>query len=117
MPLNVGYIQVGGTDVYARVFYDESVPASPDQPLVNAPVGKDYGGGVIGRGWCLELVNRTGERAQLTVNGIGSAPLTLTLAQGDPVTTGPATGRSRTAAQMAALGFTTRDSVGSITME
>jgi hypothetical protein len=109
MVLNIGYIELGGTDVFARVYYDTAwLDTDPtrdpaDAPLINGP-----------RGWCLDMVNRTGEKATLTITGIKNNPQTIQIAQGDPVTSGPAAGRSRTAAQLASLGFTTRGNVGTI---
>jgi hypothetical protein len=107
MVLNVGYIELGGGGVVARIYYDANfAPAGNDQPLINGP-----------RGWCLDLTNTTGGNVKITVNGLTSNPLTGTIGQGNPVTTGPAAGRSRTAAQLAALGFTTRGNVGMISIE
>lgn len=109
MPLNLGYIELGGGGITIRIYYDtawlgDDPTRDPnDAPLVNGP-----------RGWCLDITNLTGARAQLTVYGVANNPITLAVAQGDPVTTGPANGRSRTAAQMAALGFTTRGNVGTV---
>lgn len=102
--LNVGYIQLGGGGVVVRIYYDQNFsPVGPDQPLINGP-----------RGYCLDMTNLTGERAKLAVNGVTSNPLTVTVGQGDPVVSGPAAGRSRTVAQMASLGFTTRGNVGMV---
>lgn len=103
MALNTGYIE--GTcqdqDVVIRIYYDATQPASPNQPLINGP-----------RGYCLDVTNISGRKASLTVEGVTATPFTVTIAQGNPVTTGPQTGRSRTAAQLAQLGFTNRGSVG-----
>ena len=103
MALNLGYIE--GTcqdgDVVVRIYYDNTTPAGPDQPLINGP-----------RGYCLDMRNVSGRLARLTVTGVASQPIDLKVQQGDPVTSGPPSGRSRTAAQMASLGFTTRGSVG-----
>jgi hypothetical protein len=107
MVMNIGYIELGGGGVAIRVYYDTTFsPVGDDQPLIDGP-----------RGYCLDLTNATGQRVQLTVNGLGGQPLSLVVAQGDPVVSGPASGRSRTAAQMAALGFTTRGNVGQISLE
>ena len=103
--LNMGWIELGGGGVTVRIYYDETQEASDDQPLKNGP-----------RGYCLDLTNTTGRRAVLTVNGLRDTPVQITVGTGDPVTSGPAEGRSRTAAQMASLGFTTRGDVGAITL-
>jgi len=109
LALNIGYIELGGSEVFARIYYDTAWLATDptrnpdDAPLVDGP-----------RGYCLDMVNRTGERASLTISGLTNNPHTVQIAQGDPVTSGPAQGRSRTAAQLASLGFTTRGNVGSI---
>jgi hypothetical protein len=108
MPLNLGYIE--GTcadgDVAVRIYYDATQPAGPDQPLINGP-----------RGWCLDMTNVSGRQARVVVTGVGGQPIDIRIGQGDPVTSGPPSGRSRTAAQMASLGFTTRGSVGNFALE
>lgn len=106
MPMNIGYMELGGGGVTIRIYYDSDQPASPDQPLIDGP-----------RGYCLDMTNTTGQNQKLTVYGMSDTPTVITVGQGDPVTTGPASGRSRTAAQMAALGFTTRGNVGMVTLE
>lgn len=110
--MNIGYIELGGGGVIIRVYYDtawlDNDPnADPDQaPLVNGP-----------RGFCLDMTNTSGKSVKLTVSGITANPTVITVGQGDPVTTGPTAGRSRTAAQMASAGFTTRGNVGTVTLE
>jgi hypothetical protein len=86
-----------------RFYYDTSaLPVGDSQPLVNGPLG-----------WSLEVINTTGRNARLdyTVAGVDNS---VTVQQGNPVTTGP--GRSRTAAQLAAAGLHTRGDVGSVTI-
>jgi hypothetical protein len=105
MPLNVGYIELGGGGVTIRVYYDTTfTPVGQDQPLVNGP-----------RGYCLDVTNTSGQNVHLTINGLTGNPLSVTVGQGDPVTTTQA--RSRTATQMSQLGFTTRGDVGQINLE
>lgn len=110
--MNLGWIELGGGGVTIRVYYDTAwLDTDPtrnpdDAPLVDGP-----------RGWCLDMTNTSGRNVKLTVNQDSAAPYPITVGQGDPVSTGPASGRSRTAAQMAALGFTTRGNVGTITLE
>jgi hypothetical protein len=107
MPLNVGYIELGGGGVTIRIYYDTTfTPAGPDQPLIDGP-----------RGWCLDMTNTSGKNVKLTVFGVSGTAQVITVGQGDPVTAGPSSGRSRTAAQMAALGFTTRGNVGTVSLE
>lgn len=95
--MNLGYIELaieGG--VVIRVYYDQAFePVGPDQPLIDGP-----------RGWCLDITNPTGKVARLEIAG-----QTIQIGKGDPVTTGPSSGRSRTAAQMAELGYRTRGDV------
>lgn len=91
--LNVGYIEVSSNGVTATIYYDATVPADPSQPLINGP-----------RGYCLDVANPTGAAVKVTVGSI-----TATVGKGDPVTSGQ--GRSRTAAQMATLGYTTRGQI------
>lgn len=108
VPLDVGAIELGGGGVVARVHYETghgSEPTWEQAPLVDGP-----------RGWCLDLTNVTDTNVRLSVAGLAGTPLTVQIGQGDPVTTGPAGGRSRTAAQLAASGFTTRGNVGQISI-
>ena len=92
--LNVGYIEVSSGGVVARVYYDTTfIPVGDSQPLVDGP-----------RGYCLDVTNPTGKAARVSVMG-----LSVTVGKGDPVTSGQA--KSRTAAQVAALGFTTRGQI------
>jgi hypothetical protein len=63
------------------------------------------------------MTNTTGRVVRLVINGVTDQPTTIQVGQGDPVTTGPASGRSRTAAQMASLGFTTRGNVGAVELD
>lgn len=107
MPLNLGYMELGGGGVVVRIYYDATfTPVGPDQPLIDGP-----------RGFCLDLVNTTGQNQRLIVAGLASQPVTVNIGQGDPVTTGPSGGRSRTAAQLRALGFTTRGDIGQVSIE
>lgn len=73
------------------------------QPLINGP-----------RGFCLDLTNPTGRTMRVQVNLPNGTGQTISIGAGDPVTGGPPSGRSRTAAQMVSLGFLTRDDVSSI---
>jgi hypothetical protein len=100
MTLNAGYIEgtVNAT-LAVRIYYDATQPASDTQPLINGP-----------RGWCLDVTNTSGSNKQVMISGLTGNPFTATIGQGNPVTSGA--GRSRTAVQVAALGFTTRGSVG-----
>jgi hypothetical protein len=112
MPLNLGYIELGGGGVTIRVYYDTAwLDTDPTRNLEGAPL-------VDGpRGWCLDMTNTTGKNVKLTVFGQAGTSQVITVGQGDPVIAGPASGRSRSATQMAALGFTTRGNVGTITLE
>lgn len=94
--LNVSYIEVSSGGVTARVYYDATLPADLTQPLVNGP-----------RGYCLDVANPSGGTVRLTVAG-----LSVTVGKGDPVASGQ--GRSRTAAQMATLGYATRGSIAAM---
>lgn len=106
MGLNLGYIEATAADgdVVVRIYYDATfAPVGPDQPLINGP-----------RGFCLDVTNISGRRASVTVSGVTGNPQTFTVAKGNPVTTGQS--RSRTAAQVAALGMTTRGDVGNFAL-
>lgn len=107
MPINVGYIEHThqGGDVVLRVYYDNAGPPSPDQPLVDGP-----------RGYCLDLTNVSGRPCRLDLrDGQGGLVETIQVGKGDPVETGSPSGRSRNAAALAQLGFTTRGDVQNIT--
>lgn len=105
MPLNIGYIQLGGGGVVVRIYYDTTFqPVGENQPLINGP-----------RGWCLDVTNTSDQSAHLVIAGVKNNPLDVTVGQGDPVTSGA--GRSRTAAQMATAGFTTRGDVGQVSIQ
>jgi len=105
MPLNLGYIELGGGGVIIRIYYDATFePVGEDQPLINGP-----------RGWCLDITNTSGDNVHLVVAGIRDNPIDVTVGQGDPVTSGPA--RSRTAAELAAALFTTRGDVGQVSIQ
>jgi hypothetical protein len=105
VPINNGVILRETTDrndntVTLRVYYDATVPYDPaTQQLIDGP-----------RGYCLDITNVSGRNCSITIQGT-----TVNVGQGDPVVTGPTNGRSRTAAQMAALGFTTRQQIDAIT--
>jgi hypothetical protein len=106
MPINNGVIEMSSTDsqnrtVLVRIYYDSTQPAGPDQPLINGP-----------RGYCLDVTNASGRAVNVTLSGLTGNPFTVTVGTGDPVTTGQ--GRSRTAAEVATLGFTTRGSLGNM---
>ena len=99
--LNAGYIEGAVDGVVARIYYDATfVPVGPDQPLINGP-----------RGFCLDLTNTSGRPTRVTFSLPNGSTQTVNVGQGDPVTTGPAGGRSRTLAQAQALGFMTRGDV------
>lgn len=110
MPINVGYIEGScGEDIVVRIYYDATwLTVDPNRdpnlaPLINGP-----------RGYCLDITNTSGRKSSLTASGVTGNPINMAIQQGNPVTTGPQSGRSRTAAQMSALGFTTRGSVGNV---
>lgn len=111
MPLNTGFIEMTNTDdqgrqVVIRIYYDSTFsPVGPDQPLINGP-----------RGYCLDMTNVSGRNATVVVYGLTNNPITITVGQGNPVTTGPASGRSRTAAELASFGFTTRGNLGQLSL-
>jgi len=108
MPINNGRIEATQTDsqgreVKAYVYYDPAWYATDPTrdyrlaPLVNGT-----------RGYCLEFVNISGKVADFGIVNKDGTVNNIRIGQGDPVTTGPAAGRSRTVAQMAALGYVTR---------
>ena len=103
--LNLGYVELhSGSGVDVRAYYDSTfTPVGPTQPLIDGP-----------RGYCLDLTNTSGKNATVTVTNPQGVVSTMTVAQGDPVTSGPT--KSQTAAQMAALGFHTRGDLSNFTI-
>jgi hypothetical protein len=98
--INVGYIEATLEGVVARVYYNPAEPVGPSQPLVNGP-----------RGFCLDLTNVSGRTTRVVATLPSGSSVEVMVGQGDPVTGGPPSGRSRTLAQMQALGFSTRGDV------
>lgn len=115
MALNLGYIEgtCNDRDVVVRIYYDRNwlindPNADPNlAPLVNNPDAAAMGR----QAFCLDIANLSGSKASLTIDYNGGT-ITAVVQKGDPVTTGPTAGRSRTAAQMAQLGIRTRGDVG-----
>lgn len=98
LAINSGYIEGYNDNVTVRIYYDAA--ASAPQPLINGP-----------RGWCLDLTNTSGRNRRCVFTLPNGTEREVTIGQGDPVTTGPTAGRSRTVAQVNALGFFTREDV------
>lgn len=114
MPIDIGYIgnSCNNGEISAFIHYqtgfvpDEAAGQTyMDAPLVDGP-----------RGYCFDMTNRTGARAEIVLTDAAGGVMTIVVAQGDPVISGPSSGRSRTAAQMAALGYTTRGSVAGFSL-
>lgn len=108
MAINNGVIQATIDDVEVRFFYDPDTQALTDTPVPGRPFPDGP------RGFALDLVNPTGKVVRITVGLPDGSTQTVQIGRGDPVTTGPASGRSRTAAQLAQLGLTTREQVSSL---
>lgn len=119
MPLDVGYIHCGGDDLYVRVFYQQGfVPnAMLGQTYLDAPLVNNSNPDLGPTGYCLLVVNNSGETGTATVfNSLGVMLIDNVLVPvGSPVLAGNA--RSRTAVQVALLGWRTRGDVGQISME
>lgn len=104
MPIDIGYILNGNDDCYCKVYYRQGfVPGAGqtylDAPLINGP-----------EGFCLLVVNRTGQKATATVFDADGTVLLdhVTVPTGDPVTS-----LSRRLNQMPA-NMRTRGTVGSV---
>lgn len=117
MPLTIGYIHCGGDDIYVRVFYDSNFVPGAGQSYSDAPLVNNANPAFGPLGFCLLVVNVTGQRGDATVYGADGTLLVdhVRVPTGNPVTSGQA--RSRTAAQVAALGWTKRGDVGTILFE
>lgn len=110
MPINDGSVRVEMDDgaVSVKIYYSTTYvpPAGKtymDAPLVNGP-----------RGYCLDVTNTSGRPVKVSVRASADLARNVVIPAGDPVTAG--TARSRTAAQLAAAGFTTRGSVSELTL-
>lgn len=112
MALNVGYIALGCMGVEVRVYYD--MAWLNDDPTRDAALAPLIDGP---RGYCLDITNTTGRKASFTLTSPDGTVTTVDVQRGDPVITGPTAGRSRTAAQMAQLGITTRGSVAGFELQ
>jgi hypothetical protein len=99
VPVNSGFIQMSNELVTILIYYDATAPIG-SQPLIDGP-----------RGFCLDMTNLSGHNARITLTLPDGTLAPVTVGQGDPVTGGPASGRSRTAAQVNALGFTLRTDI------
>lgn len=88
--LNVGYIETSAGGVTVRVYYDTTSPVGDSQPLIDGPGG-----------YCLEVTNPAGRPVTVTATGLSAA------------VEGAQSATSLTAAQLAALGFTTRGATAS----
>jgi hypothetical protein len=111
--INTGYIEAtcDDGDIVVRIYYDATAPHATvaemeAQPLINGP-----------RGFCLDLTNLSGKKTTLTLTLSGGGVQVIDVQQGNPVTTGPVAGRSKTAAQLASAGYTTRGSVGNFQLD
>lgn len=105
MPLNAGWVGNEFDDgaVRIRFYYDTTfAPVGDAQPLINGPLG-----------FALEVINTSGRnvRFDYTVAGVTN---TVTVGQGNPVTTGP--GRSRTVAVLNNAGLFTRGDLSNVTL-
>lgn len=103
--MNAGYIEASNDGVMVRIYYDATAPVGKLQPLINGP-----------RGWCLDMTNTAGRLIQVVFTLPNGTKLAVNVGQGDPVIGGPPAGRSRTAAQMVTLGFTTRGDVAGLSI-
>lgn len=117
MTITVGYIHSGGSDIYVRVFYDPTFTPAAGQTYQDAPLVNNTNAAFGPVGYCLLVVNVTGARGVASVYDSAGNLLVdhITVPTGNPVTSGAA--RSRTAAQVAALGMQTRGDVGPVLFE
>lgn len=103
MPINIGWL--GGTydNASVKVYYDDTGPAGPDQPLINGP-----------RGFCLDITNTSGRDRVFTIVRPDGVSRVITAIQGDPVTAGGLNDRSKTLSQMKSWGYYVRGDVSVI---
>lgn len=109
MPTGMTGNIIDGGDVGSIIYWDATFTPGPgqtpyDAPLINGP-----------RGYCMDNWNVSGQNRTVTVSDEnGTVLFSVRFPKGDPITTGQA--RSRTAAQMAQIGYTTRGQVDAITI-
>lgn len=104
--MDLGYLELGGGGITVRIYFQQGFQPADGQTLADAPL-------IDGpRGYCLDLTNVTGDPCRVTVYGVRDQAFLVQIGQGDPVTSGA--GRSRTAAQLAQAGFTTRGDCGMV---
>lgn len=118
MPITNRYIHIGGDDMYVRVFYDTTFLPGDGQDYLDAPLIDNDNPEFGPLGYCLLVVNVTGERGDASVYQPDGTPIVdhVRVPIGNPVTNGQA--RSRTAAQVASgLGWAIRRDVGMISFE
>lgn len=108
MPINNGVVEgvVESGAIVVRIYYDATLPIDQPQPLVDGP-----------RGFCFDVTNTSGKVAKVGLTLPDGAVTALRIGQGDPVTSGPVSGRSRTAAQLALLGYRTRADVAGFSLD
>lgn len=106
--MDLGYMELGGGGVTVRIYFQQGfIPLEgqtrDDAPLVDGP-----------RGYCLDLTNTSGQSYNTIVYGVRHNAFRVAIGQGNPVTSGA--GKSRTAAEIAQAGFTTRGDCGMISL-
>ncbi len=110
--LNVGYIQniLNDGAIQVRVYYLSDIDAlgvlgivlGPDQPLANGP-----------NGYCLEVVNLSGEPAKCSYQKPSGALVSFNIGSGAQGT-GLVTNRCRAALALTLAGYLTRGDVGNL---
>lgn len=84
--------------IWVKIYYDPATQILRDGP----------------RGYCLDVTNTTGKLQTVVTRLPDGTITTMKVGQGDPVSSGPPTARSRTASQMAQAGYVVREDVQEI---
>lgn len=117
MPITDRPIQAGTDNCYVRIFYDFGFVPGSGQTYLDAPLVNNTDPQFGPVGYCLLVVNTTGQDAYATVYDKTGAVVfqDVKVPQGNPVTSGPA--RSRTVAVLNNAGLYVRGDVGSVVFQ
>ena len=109
MPTGMTGVSMDDGDVGSLIYWDATFVPGADQtpydaPLIDGP-----------RGFCMDNWNISGANRTVSVtDATGGTVFSVRFGKGNPITTGQA--RSRTRAQMAALGYTKRSHIDGVTI-
>ena len=113
MPIDIGYVGLESDDgVIVRVFYQRGYLPQTGETYMDAPLVDNTDPELGPTGYCFLVINTTGAPRRVTFSAGSDLVRDVRVPKGNPVTSGQA--RSRTAAQIAAAGITTRGDVANL---